>query len=183
MRRLPVESLGPGATSPVQRHRRRGQVVRQRTANPLSPVRIRAAPLRCPFCVLGPSDPPAHPLRSPARMRTAGSSRGDRFRYRASARSVPRAPTRPRIALTGRPEAHPGGASILIPPSTTSPAEDLNPPRPLFLMVGPTLAPDVPGEGQKLWNIPSTQSHEFGGEASLPRSPSEFFLSKGVAND
>jgi hypothetical protein len=113
MRRLPVESLGPGATSPVQRHRRRGQVVRQRTANPLSPVRIRAAPLRCPFCVLGPSDPPAHPLRSPARMRTAGSSRGDRFRYRASARSVPRAPTRPRIALTGRPEAHPGGASSL----------------------------------------------------------------------
>ena len=27
-------------------HRRRGQAVRQRTANPLSPVRIRAAPLR-----------------------------------------------------------------------------------------------------------------------------------------
>ena len=52
-------------------------------------------------------------MNTPARMRTAGSSRGDRFRYRASARPVPEAPTRPRIALTGRPEAHPGGASSL----------------------------------------------------------------------
>ena len=45
--RLSAPSLTPGEirSLPASPFRRRGQVVRQRTANPLSPVRIRAAPL------------------------------------------------------------------------------------------------------------------------------------------
>jgi hypothetical protein len=86
--------------------RRRGQVVRQRTANPRSPVRIRAAPCvqsRQRVRQITPSDPPT---ATPARMRTAGSSRGGQSllpRMRAQASSAETGEWRPApFAPSGR---------------------------------------------------------------------------------